>query len=407
MQEINASHPLIDIEWIRMAAQNPSLSIMECLQLQDRFGPNILFDVNFYKKKYGHEMPEGMTILQHFCQQDVNSLKDPNPLLSTRYWLEVFGHKLSNPHEWRSIFFRELGQEAIFSRMETQKDINNDIVISDDVLGPPPEPRQDICLFVHYDRHDEIQPYVVDYIESLKKSGVCIFFLSNTKKFKQKEIDKIKKSVWRIICSDNSAYDWGLHRQGVRRVMEQYPDNPILLANDSVTYLGHGLQEMLEKCREHPDCLIGAISAYQHIGHLQSFFIYCSQKIVTSDIWREFWRHFRYHHNKWFVVNSNEIGFSRWMSEHQVPMGGLWDYFNLLTGEKSNRSNDWREKVLTKDHITNPTLELWDVLIDQGFPFIKNNILSEHLHCGNRDHLCNVISRLANSNKHKLSDLLR
>ncbi|MBB2203812.1 hypothetical protein [Gluconacetobacter takamatsuzukensis] len=406
MEEIGVAHPLIDIEWIRLASKNPSLTIPECLALQDTVGPNILFDVDFYRRTYGHEIPQGMTCLQHFCQQDASCLRDPNPLLMTRHWFEIFSWKFPHPNEWQFAFFREMGQDAIISRIEMQRDLNNDIVLSDDIIGVPPAPGQDICLFVHYDRHDEIQPYVVDYIEALKNAGVAVFLLSNTKKFKQSEIDKVKNSVWRIICADNAAYDWGLHRQGVRRLMKEYPRNPILLANDSVTYLGHGLPGIMNICRQNPNLMLGAIAAYQHAAHLQSFFIYCSSEIVTSDAWMGFWENFKYHHNKWFVVNGNEFGFSRWMIDHNVPTGGLWDYFNLLSSTKRNRSNENREKVLAKDHLVNPTMELWDVLIDQGFPFIKNLILNEKVACGNRDHLCNIISRLAKNNPRELKTLL-
>ncbi|QEO17706.1 hypothetical protein [Acetobacter vaccinii] len=396
MSNACSPHPMVDLEWIRLASGNPSLSVRECLEKQDTVGPNILFDVEYYRQKYGHDIPRHMSALEHFCRQDETSLRNPNALFSTQQWLEVFRGISPNAGPWREELVRALGQEAIFCRNEYLRDQNDEIIFSDTFVGKAPSQTDDICLFVHYDRHDEIQPYVVDYLQALKDCGVVTIFLSNTEKFSQKEINKIRNIVWRVVCADNRGRDWSLFLQGMKLLEGQYERNPILIANDSVTYVGEGLEEMMVQCRMHPERITGAIGANQHGWHMQSFFLYCGRQVVISEAWLNFWKKFRSHHNKWFVINANEFGFSRWMLEHKIPMHALWNYDDIISGENRNRANKWREAVFSREILTNPTHELWDILLEHKYPFIKNSIFKEAIIGENLDHMCNIISRLGN-----------
>lgn len=395
MSNVGSPHPMVDLDWIRLASGNPSLSVRECLDRQDTVGPNILFDVEYYRQQYGRDIPAHMSALEHFCRQDETCLRNPNALFSTQQWLEVFRALTPDSSRWREELVRVLGREAAFSRNEYLRDQNDEIILSDTFVGKAPAQGDDICLFVHYDRHDQIQPYVVDYLKALKASGVSIVFLSNTKEFSEKEIDKVRNIVWRVVCTDNKAYDWGLFRQGMKLLEGQYERNPILIANDSVTYLGRGLDEMIAQCRAHPERVTGAISAKQHIWHMQSFFLYCGKEVVRSRPWKEFWNKIRAHDDKWFVINANEFGFSRWMADQNVPMYAIWNYDDLISGENRNRASKWRDGVFEKKELANPTVDLWDILLEHGFPFLKNSILKESILAGNIDHLCNIISALS------------
>ncbi|MBE7731372.1 hypothetical protein [Komagataeibacter sp. FXV3] len=401
----SSPHPMIDLDWIRQACGNWSLSTRECIDRQDEVGPNILFDVKFYREKYQHEMPQNMTCLEHFCRQDRNNLRDPSPLFSTKQWLETYSAHSGGAHStivvppgrngWCLELSRQLGKEALFARNEMLRSFHNEIIKKDIVVGLPPHRGQEICLFVHYDRHDTIQPYVFDYLDALHKEGLCIFFLTNSQTLAAKDIASLKKYVWRILCTDNRAYDWGLFSQAVKLLDNKFPGSPILLANDSVTYLGQGLKKILDRCRLQQDGITGAVDGWQHFWHLQSFFVYCGASVVGSRSWSGFWNHYRPHNNKWFVINSQEYGFSRWMQQQKVPMSAIWDYKSLIKKEyKKNRAEKWREDMFLQKKNLNASHDLWDILLDNDFPFIKNSILKGSLASGNLDHICNVISKL-------------
>jgi hypothetical protein len=41
-----------------------------------------------------------------------------------------------------------------------------------------------------------------------------------------------------------------------------------------------------------------------------------------------------------------------------------------------NTASAWRNDMVKRRGIVNPTVELWDLLLDQGFPFLKRELLS-------------------------------
>src|SRR4051812_25412999 len=107
-------HPLIDPAWIRQASGAPGMSIGDCLREQDRVGPNILFDVDYYREMYGADIPSGMTCLEHFCRQERERPRNPNPLFSTQQWHETIGWRLPEAASWRRELFTTMGAEARF-----------------------------------------------------------------------------------------------------------------------------------------------------------------------------------------------------------------------------------------------------------------------------------------------------
>src|SRR6516165_3526229 len=106
MSDSLSPHPLIDIDWIREACGDSSLSPSACLRRQDDVGPNILFDTHYYRATYGQRIPVGMTCLEHFCRRVKDDFLDPNATFSTRLWHRMVGAGIANAMAWRSALFR-------------------------------------------------------------------------------------------------------------------------------------------------------------------------------------------------------------------------------------------------------------------------------------------------------------
>lgn len=392
---MQSPHPMLDLDWIREASGKPNMSVSDCIKQQDVVGPNILFDTKYYRGMYGAEMPEGMTCLEHFCRQLKESPRDPNPLFSVKQWHETIGWRMPDEQAWRSELFRTLGQEARFSREELRRQNEGRVVVQDSVVGPAPKAGQDICLFVHYDKHDDVQPYVIDYLDALNDQGVSVMFLSNSKSLLPAAREKLRNRVWRIVNCENRAYDWGIYSIGVRLLGDDIDGHAILLANDSVVGTMNSLDGLFRLARSGEHQIVGAIESLLHVWHLQSFFIYCDAQLVRSSAWTDFWKAYRPHNDKWFVINSQEMGFARWMARRDVKMKGAWEYWPTLEAADENSASEWRRDLIKSRGITNPTVEFWDVLLENGFPFLKRSILESDLAAGNIAHMCNVLSRLS------------
>ncbi len=257
-----------------------------------------------------------------------------------------------------------------------------------------PEQGQEICLFVHYDASNEIQDNVIDYLDALKRQGVCVLFLSNSETLSQTAVSRLQGRVWRLINTRNRAYDWGLYFIGVKLVEGRYVKSPLILANDSVIAV-NDLSQLFNVARSPGAQITGAIDGWQHDWHLQSFFLYVAADTVQGKVWKDFWRNYRHFHSKWLVINGNEYGFSRWMKRNGVSVRAAWKYNDLVKRPESKERSGWRRNILETNQLTNPTVEMWDVLLDMDFPFLKRWIFNNALLSGNLSHLSNVISGLA------------
>jgi hypothetical protein len=389
-------HPLVDPAWIRQTCNASEMSIADCLREQDRVGPNILFDVDYYRSTYGADMPAGMTCLEHFCRQGSERPRNPNQLFSTQQWHETIAWHLPDPATWRRVLLTTMGAEARFSREELGRQDRREVIVSDTVTGAPPAAGQEICLFVHFDKHDTVQDYVVDYIDALRAEGVCVVFLTNSRKLQAPAQARMVGRAWRTVCCDNRSYDWGLYAVGVRLLGDLgIAGHPLILANDSVVGTMNSLSPLFAAARSGRHDITGAVDSLLHDWHLQSFFIYVSAEATASAAWKGFWRVYRPHLDRWYVINSQEMGFSRWMGRHSMRIGAAWEYDALLGNADNAGGSEWRNKVIADRLVANPTIELWDVLLKADFPFLKKSLFITPLKAGNVTDICNVLSARA------------
>ncbi|WP_156992268.1 rhamnan synthesis F family protein [Paraburkholderia oxyphila] len=395
MLDIQSPHPMVDLEWIRMQCGQPDMSVAECMAAQESVGPNILFDTKFYRRTYGDEIPSGMTCLEHFCRQSQDAPRNPNALFSTKQWHETISWSLDNPKDWKAALFRTLGKEAVFSRREMARHVEGQVVVGDEELGKRPVPGQDICLFVHYDKDDAVQQYVLDYLDEFKQRNVSVVFLTNSSRLRPAAQESLRGRVWRVVNSVNHARDFGLYYAGVRLLGKEFTENAVILANDSVVGTLNSLDPLFEAARSGQYDIVGAVDCLLHDWHLQSFYLHCGINLVNSDVWSGFWDAYRPHFDKWCVINSQEFGFSRWMVRHGVKMKAIWEYKDILEAADPDSASEWRKEIVKNGGITNPTVEFWDVMLEKNFPFFKRSIFTTELAAGNMSHLCNVLSDLA------------
>ena len=204
-------------------------------------------------------------------------------------------------------------------------------------------------------------------------------------------LELLRGRVWKVVTTNNNARDFGLYYIGVRLIEEM--DQPIILTNDSVVAL-NSLDPLFKAARSGIADVTGAIDSWLHNWHLQSFFLYCGKSAVQSPAWTEFWKYYRPLRNKWFVINSHEFGFSRFMIANNLRLHAVWKYDDILSSMDPQQSSDFRQNLVDTRGNTHPTLELWDLLLEQDFPFLKRQVFTEPLLSNNRAELCNVISRL-------------
>jgi hypothetical protein len=81
-----------------------------------------------------------------------------------------------------------------------------------------------------------------------------------------------------------------------------------------------------------------------------------------------------------------------------VRLGSAWSYKDIVRiaakewKAHSSHLPDWRLRVVNGDIPTNPSIELWDVMLKAGFPFLKKAIFTTPLLGDNLLEICNVLS---------------
>jgi hypothetical protein len=95
------------------------------------------------------------------------------------------------------------------------------------------------------------------------------------------------------------------------------------------------------------------------------------------------------------------------MQGRGVTMKAAWSYDDVLKAVDIEHANEWRRALIENKRDVNPTHELWDVMLECGFPFLKRSVFTMPLASENLTHMTNVISRIAkrsHGHSHNMGD---
>ena len=239
----------------------------------------------------------------------------------------------------------------------------------------PDAERRRLVLFAHFDRKDEVDPYVVYYLERLWRSGSTIVFVSGSPWLRAETAEAIRPFCAGIYTRETLSLDFGSWHLAWALVeargwkIENFDE--LLLANDSVYGPLFDLEEMFS-ARGIAD-LFGVTESREHVSHLQSFFLLWALNERTLPFLRRFWREFQYIANKDRLIQRYEIGMSvaareqgllvkAYISDEAVRAGAL------ATGDE--RSERYGGQAV------NNMLMFWDTLITANrCSFLKTSLL--------------------------------
>ena len=91
-----------------------------------------------------------------------------------------------------------------------------------------------ICIFAHFNKNNNLEEYVIDYLNAIKELVDEIIFVS-TSDIKPYKINLLNTLVNKIIIKDNKGYDFGSWKEGLIFIKNNYENLPkeIILCNDS------------------------------------------------------------------------------------------------------------------------------------------------------------------------------
>lgn len=222
-----------------------------------------------------------------------------------------------------------------------------------------------LLLYVHYNKYDQISNHVFYQLKAVRLLYETIVFISNSS-ISNEYRNKLSGYVDNIIQRENVGFDFGAWRDGM-----QYIGFDTLLEYDSVTLMNdtcfgpfYDIQPFYEIYETHGVDIWGMTNhrAYQvsknHFlnEHIQSYFKVFSKKVISSDIFREFWTSIEDFSDIQDVIDNYEI-----QSTSIFREAGFNDEVILDTCD------------LDASHIIHPDFSFYapDVILQEKLPFLK------------------------------------
>jgi len=215
-------------------------------------------------------------------------------------------------------------------------------------------------VFVHFDAMGELGEDVIFYLESLRERS-DIFFVSSslTLNSNKQALTQLKRLAHVIIVRTNSGYDFGSWSHVIQELGPRIFDNYeyLLLCNDSVIGPIHDLGPILDSFIISKSDFGGLTASTAPRWHLQSYFLMYKKSIFSDPLFKYMWSKIREHPTKAQLINAYETALSSFL----MQLGySPYVHFDTHTNANNNTHLKWRE------------------LIDDGFPFIKKELIRDN-----------------------------
>ena len=230
-------------------------------------------------------------------------------------------------------------------------------------------PRYDrpVCFFCSFDKDSVVRANVYYYLNALMLAGFDIVFISSSSMISGSDLEKLSRCCIAIINRENKGYDF----YGWKTALEKYPEyrehSGLLLANDSVLGPFFSIDNIIARLEGSEADIVGMTDSFRFYPHLQSYFLYCKKKAVSSDEFLRFFAEIEVLEFKPAIVRRYEVGFSRFLSR-RFRLAALYSLEQVLAQTDYNhRPLQWVESTF---HLRKP------LITELGFPFLKKSVLT-------------------------------
>ncbi len=250
-----------------------------------------------------------------------------------------------------------------------------------------------VAVFCHFDGGGRIRAHTRRYIDALRAEGLDIAFVTNAGHLAPEDLGWIRSRAAQVIIRRNVGYDFGAWRDAILQCGLPRPETTLLLiANDSVYGPFRPLGPLLQRLDFAAADVWGLTESRQHRSHLQSYFVAFGPAALASPAFQRFWQGVGNVRSKWWIITRYEIGLTRACEAAGLRCRAVWPYAALIaavhaeTGQEGTdpfaqacRAGTERILEAAAEGLTlNPTADLWRVLIAQGMPFIKRELIQKN-----------------------------
>jgi len=252
-----------------------------------------------------------------------------------------------------------------------------------------------LMIYAHYDHDDQIKPYVLYFLSSIRQYYSNIIFVTNSK-LTDAERQKIITLCDKIYLHNNIGYDFGMWKLAIQDTDIDLCEE-LALANSSFYGPVFPLQEMFS-CMDKIDCdFWGITENYEHDRHLQSYYLVFKRNVIQSDAFKLFWDSVLEYSNKFQVIRSYEIGLTQWLLQYGYKMGAYCPWQKIV-----KYTIHYRKRKLRGP--TNPTIGFGTELLKLRSPFVKVELLRDNPYKINLEYVREMIAAAGYPSENILSN---
>jgi rhamnosyltransferase len=232
--------------------------------------------------------------------------------------------------------------------------------------GTAPDPSQPLCIFSSYDRESIVRGCVFFYVEALAAAGFDVVFVSTSHSILASDERRLLASCSMVALRENAGYDFYSWKTGLSLCPDYARRRGLLLANDSVFGPFFDVSNLIRDLEDSKADVVGMTDSLRYRPHLQSYFLYFKQRVLSSREFSSFFDHMKVRYYKGTIIRECEVGLSRRL-ERRFSLDAMYGWARISpNAQRGDRPPDW----------TSSTTHRWrDLIVDFRFPFLKRSLI--------------------------------
>lgn len=223
--------------------------------------------------------------------------------------------------------------------------------------SPPPRTIERLAILAHWSPSAGVSRSAETLVNELVGSGYYVVMVSSAEVPEPLDFRLVRGDNLVVLRKPNIGYDFGSWAVGLHWAARWLDAATVVLCNDSLVGPFRSLAPVLSRVDESGADLVGLTDNTQFRPHLQSYFVAYRRGILRDPALQIFWSRVRHHADKQQIIHAGELGLAALCATEGYAVEALFP---------ASRVVGWSQ---------NPTILGWQGLIDQGFPFVKREIV--------------------------------
>lgn len=237
-----------------------------------------------------------------------------------------------------------------------------------------------VGIFVQYDPRGEIPAPSRHYVSAMRDAGLTVVLVCNGPPLGTEAAGWARGAAAAVIQRRNLGFDFAAWRDALAWCGLPAPGLELLvLANDSVYGPFAPFADLMAGLDFKRADVWGATESWQIRYHLQSYLLFFGPAALAHPAFLAFWPAVQNYRSKHLVIRRYEIGLTHAMLAGGLRCEALWPYAAVADAvqriEPADLQADRLAHLAARQCAFNPVSDAWRVLVAQGFPFLKRQLL--------------------------------